>query len=448
MMSLLGRPDVDAGEVFVNFNQNITSLAVATSGGYSLYSLGSVDSTLDKIYHTKSDELFLIERLFESSLVAIVSQRAPRKLKVCHFKKQSEICNYSYANTILAVKLNRERLIVCLEESLYIHNIQDMKVVHTIRDTPCNPLGLCALSSSSEHCYLAYPGSVTSGEVQIFDAINLHAKTMIPAHDTPLAAIAFSPSGTEIATASERGTVIRVFSSQDGSRLFELRRGLKRCVSIVSLSFSNCSEYLVSSSNTETVHIFRLDRSAAETADHGKQSTDDWMGFLSKTVTSYLPTQVTDVFSQGRAFASVSLPEAGVRRMCAIATIQKQLRLLIASQDGYLYVYSIPSIEGAECQLIKRHDLRLEDHYAMDIKVDSPQTLGLNSGVSIGGAAGVPPSVVGAGASGSADGKSTATDKPGGSSSSTSGGGGASGSGSYASAVKGDEPVAGGPSTT
>ncbi|XP_033243252.1 WD repeat domain phosphoinositide-interacting protein 1-like [Drosophila miranda] len=165
---------------------------------------------------------------------------------------------------------------------------------------------------------------------------------------------------------------------------------------------------------------------------------------LSKTVTSYLPTQVTDVFSQGRAFASVSLPEAGVRRMCAITTIQKQLRLLIASQDGYLYVYSIPSIEGAECQLIKRHDLRLEDHYAMDIK-------GLNSGVSIGGAAGVPPSGAGAGASGSADGKSTATDKPGGSSS-TSGGGGASGSGSagasYASAVKGDEPVGGGPSST
>ncbi|XP_032593309.1 WD repeat domain phosphoinositide-interacting protein 2 isoform X2 [Drosophila grimshawi] len=437
MMSLLGRPDVDAGEVFVNFNQNITSLAVATSGSYSLYSLGSVDSTLDKIYTTKSDDLFLIERLFESSLVAIVSQRAPRKLKVCHFKKQSEICNYSYSNTILAVKLNRERLIVCLEESLYIHNIQDMKVVHTIRDTPCNPLGLCALSSSSDHCYLAYPGSVTSGEVQIFDAINLHAKTMIPAHDTPLAAIAFSPSGTEIATASERGTVIRVFSAQDGSRLFELRRGLKRCVSIVSLSFSSCADYLVSSSNTETVHIFRLDRSTADSNDHGKQSSDDWMGFLSKTVTSYLPTQVTDVFSQGRAFASVTLPEAGVRRMCAITTIQKQLRLMIASQDGYLYVYSIPSVEGAECQLIKRHDLRLDDNYAMDVKVDSPHTSGLNSNVSIGGAAGVPSgAAAAAAASAGGDGKAT-TDKPG----SSTGGGNAGAS--YASAVKGDEPPAG-----
>ena len=40
----------------------------------------------------------------------------------------TEICQYSYSNTILAVKLNRARLVVCLEESLYIHNIRDMKV--------------------------------------------------------------------------------------------------------------------------------------------------------------------------------------------------------------------------------------------------------------------------------------------------------------------------------
>lgn len=50
----------------------------------------------------------IVERLFSSSLVAIVSLKAPRKLKVCHFKKGTEICNYSYSNTILAVKLNRQ----------------------------------------------------------------------------------------------------------------------------------------------------------------------------------------------------------------------------------------------------------------------------------------------------------------------------------------------------
>lgn len=34
---------------------------------------------------------------------------------------------------------------------------------------------------------------------------------MIPAHDSPLAALAFNPNGTKVATASEKGTVIRVF---------------------------------------------------------------------------------------------------------------------------------------------------------------------------------------------------------------------------------------------
>lgn len=64
-------------------NIHYRSLAVGTKAGYSLYSLGSVDSTLDKIYTCPTEEIFLIERLFESSLVAIVAQRAPRKLKVC-----------------------------------------------------------------------------------------------------------------------------------------------------------------------------------------------------------------------------------------------------------------------------------------------------------------------------------------------------------------------------
>ncbi len=48
-----------------------------------------------------------------------------------------------------------------------------MKVLHTIRETPPNKNGMCALSTDSDHCYLAYPGHSTVGELQIFDALNL-----------------------------------------------------------------------------------------------------------------------------------------------------------------------------------------------------------------------------------------------------------------------------------
>lgn len=43
-------------------------------------------------------------------------------------QKNSEICTYSYPDIILAVKLNRQRLVVVLKQNLYIHNIRDMKV--------------------------------------------------------------------------------------------------------------------------------------------------------------------------------------------------------------------------------------------------------------------------------------------------------------------------------
>jgi autophagy-related protein 18 len=55
---------------------------------------------------------------------------------------------------------------------------------------------------------------------------------MIPAHDSPLASIAFDWHGSKLATASEKGTVIRVFSVPQAKRLFEFRRGIKRLASI------------------------------------------------------------------------------------------------------------------------------------------------------------------------------------------------------------------------
>ncbi|XP_064606548.1 WD repeat domain phosphoinositide-interacting protein 2-like [Liolophura sinensis] len=348
--------DQQSNLLFVNCNQDCSSLAVGTKTGYKLFSLGSVDK-LEQIYENDSEDICIVERLFSSSLVAIVSLSAPRKLKVCHFKKGTEICNYSYSNSILAVRLNRQRLIVCLEESLYIHNIRDMKVLHTIRDTPPNPSGLCALSINNDNSFLAYPGSNQIGEVQIFDTVNLRAVTMIPAHDSPLAALAFNPLGTRVATASEKGTVIRVFSVPDGQKLFEFRRGMKRCVSINSLAFSADSLYLAASSNTETVHIFKLEM----IKDHRPhEEPQGWMGYFGqalKTSANYLPAQVTEMFNQGRSFAAARLPSSGLRNVCALATIQKLPRLLVASQDSYLYIYNIDPNEGGDCMLLRQHRL-------------------------------------------------------------------------------------------
>ncbi|CAH2101053.1 unnamed protein product [Euphydryas editha] len=44
-----------------------------------------------------------------------IRELMPKLIVYIKYKKGTEICNYSYSNTVLAVKLNRFRLIVCFQ---------------------------------------------------------------------------------------------------------------------------------------------------------------------------------------------------------------------------------------------------------------------------------------------------------------------------------------------
>ncbi|XP_014826269.1 PREDICTED: WD repeat domain phosphoinositide-interacting protein 1-like isoform X1 [Poecilia mexicana] len=339
-----------------SFNQDSTSLALGTRSGYQLFSLTSVEK-LDCIHESaNTPDVYIVERLFSSSLVVVVSAAMPQRMNIYHFKKGTEICNYSYPSSILSVKLNRQRLVVFLEESIYVHNIKDMKLLKTLLDTPSNPSGLCALSTNQSSSYLAYPGSVTSGDIVVHDTNSLSTVVTIPAHDSPLAALAFNASATKLASASEKGTVIRVFSVPEGERLFEFRRGMKRYVNISSLSFSLDAQFLCASSNTETVHIFKLEQLGASAEDEAATWTA-YMGKMFSAASSYLPGPVSGMMSQDRAFATVHLLSSGQRNVCTLVTIQRLLRLLVATADGQLFIYNVDPQDGGECQLAYKHRL-------------------------------------------------------------------------------------------
>jgi WD40 repeat protein len=63
--------------------------------------------------------------------------------------------------------------------------------------------------------------------------------------------------GTLLATASERGTLIRVIKVETGEILHQFRRGLSYS-HISSLNFSNWGPYLACGSSSGTLHIFLL----------------------------------------------------------------------------------------------------------------------------------------------------------------------------------------------
>lgn len=332
-----------------SFNQDFTSLAVISKTGYKLYNLKSPIG-LENSDEIGIEDICLFERLFSSSLVAVVTTKLPKKLFIQNFKQKREICSYTYIDDILSVKMNRKRLVVCLYDSLYIHNINDMKVLHVISDTPPNTLGIFGLSSDVNRCYLAYPGSCSKGEVNIFDTINLRAVVTINAHNNPVVNMTFNSQGNLLATASERGTVIRIFSSFEPQKLMEFRRGTLQA-SICSMSFSLDSAFLSCSSNTETVHIFKLE------LDKKNEEANGWLNYFGGALLTSATYLAGDILTQKRDFAVARLPCANLKNTCAFANFENTPYLLVATQDGSLFVYKIDGEVNHECVQVSQHKI-------------------------------------------------------------------------------------------
>ncbi|KAG6013202.1 autophagy protein [Claviceps lovelessii] len=257
---------------FITFNQDYTCLAVGTSRGFRIYHT----DPFSRIYSSDDGNIAVIEMLFSTSLVALIL--SPRHLIIQNTKRASVICELTFPSAVLAVRLNRKRLAVVLEEEIYLYDISNMSLLYIIPTSP-NPTAICALSPSSENCFIAYPlpkpreepdsrrpnhappqstyVAPTSGEVLVFDTLSLKAINVIEAHRSPLSCICLNNDGSLLATASETGTIIRVFSVPRGQKLYQFRRGTYPST-IYSMSFNLSSTLLCVSSTSDTVHIFRL----------------------------------------------------------------------------------------------------------------------------------------------------------------------------------------------
>jgi hypothetical protein len=297
-----------ANITYLGFNQDQTCLAVGTWQGFMIFAT----ENFALLHHEECGAVSLCEMLFRTSLLALAGYSLPgreapsssaRQLTMWNTRERRSIVQLHFNSRIHSVKMNHRRVVVLLQPKIHIFDLKTMKSLHVIDRTTSqwadSSLGwLCA---SLERGYLATPlalaGSASlqgghawssihhagggggaartaapdgnpqmsgtgpspdmePGLVTIVDTYTLKPIGTLLAHRTPIQALCLNPTGQLLATASTKGTVVRLFAVPSFDRLCTFRRGNTESL-IHGLHFSRDSLFLCASAGTGTVHIFR-----------------------------------------------------------------------------------------------------------------------------------------------------------------------------------------------
>lgn len=198
---------------------------------------------------------------------------------------ERELSSFDLHEPILGVRLTSKWMAVILEQRTVLFQYQELQsragshaehddssseqteieplepirapnLAHSIYPTSINTFAVASLSNE----LLVLPAQ-SIGQVQLItlksESGAACTKRVLKAHNSALRCIALSPDGSLLATTSQHGTLIRVFSTQTTERIAEFRRGMDPSI-IYSLAFSIGNRFVASTSDKGTLHVYDI----------------------------------------------------------------------------------------------------------------------------------------------------------------------------------------------
>ncbi|XP_033645914.1 WD repeat domain phosphoinositide-interacting protein 4-like [Asterias rubens] len=272
----------------LHFNQDHGCFSCGMEGGLRIYNT----EPLAEKFRLDKDEIgsvSQVEMLYRTNLIAIVGggsmpKFAENTVLIWDDTKKKFVLELTFPSVVLAVRLRRDKIVVVLRTRIFVYSFPQNPQKLLTFDTRPNLRCLCEVSPGNDNQLLIFPGH-KQGSIQLADLTNTEPATSsspvtINAHQTDIACLAVNQEGTLVATASIKGTLIRVFDTLSRKLLIELRRGADPAT-LYCINFSNDSAYLCASSDKGTVHIFALKETSLN-----RRSTFSKMGFLGQYVES------------------------------------------------------------------------------------------------------------------------------------------------------------------
>lgn len=311
------RPVIDESHgpssLSASFNNDVSCFSVGTDTGFCVFNSDPCSLQVSRLLNAG---IGIAEMLGNYNYLALVGGgKDPRwpqtKVIIWDDAKKKEAVTLEHKTAVLRVRLTRTHIVVALQNAIHLYAFSSPPRRVALFETTDNHLGLCCLGQK----LLAFPGR-SPGKIQLVE-LKTNNVSIIPAHASSLRAVELSQDETLLATASETGTLIRVFSTTNCAKLAELRRGVDPAF-IFSIAISPDSTTLAVTSDKSTLHVFDLTQlpgrslqSPSPSNRHGSQSpqvtspaADDeapqnkW-GFFSKI--PLLPRIFSDTYSYSSA---------------------------------------------------------------------------------------------------------------------------------------------------
>lgn len=212
--------------LFIGFNQDCECFMCGLDSGYRIYNT----DPLKENAREEGGGVKYVEMLYRCNYVGIVgggkNPKYPKNKAIVWDDYQKKVAiSLEFNNEVLAIKLRRDRIAVVFEKLIKVYSFSQTPHMLHVFETYTNPSGLCCLCSHSTNSNLVYL-SRKLGHVCIIDLANTEKSPVeIDAHEAAISCMALSNEGNKLATSSVKGTLIRVFDTESGILLHELRRG-------------------------------------------------------------------------------------------------------------------------------------------------------------------------------------------------------------------------------
>lgn len=338
-----------------SFNQNSSCFCIGTNKGFIIYK----SIPLNDYYIRELDGGISIISMFNNSnILALVGGgkrpfASQNKLIIWNDTTAKIICEINVDFKIKNVKV-KDSLICIVGENkikIYYYNsldtVMDYKNIDTI-ETLNNKNGLIGINLAPQKNIISHL-SKKIGEIIIkkYSKKDNKIKTKnILAHQSEITCMALNYEGDLLATCSEKGTIIRLFSVNKLELIKELRRGTDYA-EIYSLNFDLNSHYLICSSSKGTIHIFNVKK------NEGVQNPKSFLSSLS----SYLNIQ-NDYLKNEWSFAQYHIDYKGKNIVSFCSEINN---FVVLTENGMYYRSCFSPSTGGECGTIQKKEyLNLE----------------------------------------------------------------------------------------